>query len=305
VCFAGGCTSGGPRATADAFSAVFRVSPDGSVLVREEMRVRVDPAATSFDRRVVFDRADGVMFSSASLDGRVIGRDDPSLEVRDGKALNVRWQFAAGSPSHTLVLEYRAVNVVEIHGRRGHVRLRVLDPSRRFDVVEARLALQPPQGVQLDELSGVSEAGWTVARVDGGVAAERRGLAANETATIAGELPIDPSRMTDPTWQINEERADQFAAAFISGGLFILVVGAGILWIVRFEHPSRRKDDEAERRVVRRGLRLGGLACIVLSGLTALVTWIALAPFGIAAMAVPVSILIVGLVFVVLGGVIV
>ena len=177
------------------------------------------------------------------------------------------------------------------------MRLRVLDASREFDVVHARLIVQPPAGVHLDDASGIAEAGWTVTRVGNGMAGDRQGLDPEERATIAAALPVDVTRMTDPVWQLDEERAGQFAAAFLSGGLFILIVGAGVLGIVRFEHPRGRTGDEAERRVVRRGLLLGGAACVLLSGAAAAATSLALGRYGPWPMAIPLSILVVGLLF--------
>jgi hypothetical protein len=64
------------------------------------------------------------------------------------------------------------------------------------------------------------------------------------------------------------------------------------------QHPRGQRGDEDERRIVRRGLRRGGAACIVLSIAAGAATALTLASFGPAAMAVPASILIVGVAFV-------
>jgi hypothetical protein len=54
------------------------------------------------------------------------------------------------------------------------------------------------------------------------------------------EFAIDAATMPRPRWQDDERRAQDMMPAFLSGGLFILVVAAGILWIVRFQYPSER-----------------------------------------------------------------
>jgi hypothetical protein len=304
LCLAAACSRSGPRAVADTFTATLQIQPDGRVDVTEHLVVRLGQGATTFERRVTPIRADRVEFVSATLDGRPLDQAAGDLDVDAGRSLRVRWKVADGA-THEFGLQYRAENAVEIQGRRGYVRLIILDAARQFDVRSATFSVEPPAGVSLEERSGMGEAGWTVARTENGILAERRDLAAADSATAVVELPIDPSGMKDPTWQMNEERATQFAPAFISGGLFILVIGAGILWIVRFEHPKRRTDDEAERRIVRRGLRLGGLACIALSVLAWVVTWLFLGQYGMSPMAIPASIFIVGIIFLAIAGVIV
>jgi hypothetical protein len=305
LCLAAACAAPQPRAVADTFTASLQIHPDGRVDVQEDMTVRLGHGATVFERRITPIRADAVEFVSAAMDGRPLDRGAGVLDVDAGTSLRVRWTVAADAGTHEFSLRYQTANAIEIHGHRGHVRLTLLDAARQFDVRAATFSVLPPPGVSLEERSGMAEAGWTVARAAAGVSAERHDLAAADTATVAVELPIDPSVMKDPTWQMNEERATQFAPAFISGGLFILVVGVGILWIVRFEHPKRRTDDEAERRVVRRGLRLGGLACVVLSGAAAVVTWLFLAQYGLPPLVIPASIFIVGIIFLAIAGVIV
>jgi len=304
VCLAGALTGCGkpPRAAVETFDASVRVRTDGGADIRETLTLLSAPTATTFERVVTFTRADGLWFLSASLDGREITRETSAgspIAFSDGKALRVRYTFpAAVDARRTLTLVYQAKNVVEISGRRGRVRLTLLDKARNFDVGQARLAILPPAGVGLLDQSGLSEAGWNVAHLDGGIAGERAKLAADESASVDAQLPIEPSEMGDPVWQLNAERVDQFALAFISGGLFILVVGVGVIWIVRFEHPRRRTDDEEERKVVRRGLKLGGLACVALSGAAYAVAVLALSQFGIWPLAMPASILIVGLLLV-------
>jgi uncharacterized ion transporter superfamily protein YfcC len=94
----------------------------------------------------------------------------------------------------------------------------------------------------------------------------------------------------------------------IDVALFILVIGGGVLWIVRFQYPRRRRDagpltesEDRERSAVRAGLRTSGLVSVVLSVVLALVTWLTLSHFGWWPMSLPASILIVGLVFLAVG----
>jgi hypothetical protein len=294
------CAPADPPAHVETYEARVLVRPAGGVDVHEALAIGTD--AGSFRRIVAIAHADAITFVAASIDGRPLAPGTggaPGLRVADGRTLDVRWAFTASAgATHALTLDYRLDRAVEISGARGRVELRLLDAPRAFDVGEARLSLLPPPGVALYANSGIAEAGWTVAHAEGGIRGERRGVGRGDTATLVAALPIDPSIMADPVWQTNLARADQFAAAFVSGGLFIVVVGSGVLWIVRLQHPRGQRGDEDERRIVRRGLRRGGAACIVLSIAAGAATALTLASFGPAAMAVPASILIVGVAFV-------
>jgi hypothetical protein len=294
-CLIGACRAPGPITGVDSYDAAAVVHGDGTVVVRETITATMPADARTFERRVTIRRADGLVFDSAALDGRTVTTAGGALSVSAGRSLVVRWALPAASGRHTFGLVFRAIRGVEIHGTHGALRLSLLDAARGFSIARARLSLEPADGVRVEALSGVAEAGWTVTRTEQGVDAVRQDLPAAETATIAGTLGIDPSRMIDPTWQMNEERAADFLPAFASGALFILVIGVGIVWIVRLEHPRRRKDDEDERRVVRRGLRMGGLASVLFSFLAAAATWWWLGSYGPWAMAIPASILVVGL----------
>ena len=101
-----------------------------------------------------------------------------------------------------------------------------------------------------------------------------------------------------PLAERHQVQARNLTPAFLSGGLFILVIGAGVLWIVRFQYPVKARDTAAaEREEVRRGLWYAGLACIGLGLLTALAVRGLLGHLGVWPQALAVSILLVGIVF--------
>jgi hypothetical protein len=116
---------------------------------------------------------------------------------------------------------------------------------------------------------------------------------------------LNPASVAEPAWQINEARSQEFVLAFISGGLFILIIGAGVLWIIRFQYPTEsgpavkmEAGGDRERQAIRHGLRLSGFVSISFSVLAAGAAWLFLDRLGIWSLALPVSILVVGLVFV-------
>jgi hypothetical protein len=284
------------------------VRPDGAIDVREIMSVRFDgPDSSHFERRIALERADSLAFVSASIDGARIepgSHGNTSLDVDDGDSLTVVWAFPP-SPNATRAFElvYRANGAVAVRGSRGVIGYVAVPDGRTYPIEKATVRLAVDREMHRFDGAGIAEAGWTVSRTADGIAAERTGLAPTEGATVMAEVGIDPAVIAEPSWQRYRDWADDLIPAFVSGGLFILVIGGGVLWIVRFQYPRRRRDagplteaEDHERSAVRTGLRTGGLVAVVLSVVLAFVTWLTLSHFGWWPMSLPVSILAVGLV---------
>ncbi len=245
---------------------------------------------------------------SASIDGARIepgSHGNTALDVDDGDSLTVVWTFPA-SPNATRAFElvYRANGAVAVRGGRGTIRYVAVPDGRTYPIEKATVQLAVDPEMHRFDGAGIAEAGWTVSRTADGIAAERTGLAPTEGATVMAEVGIDPAVIAEPSWQRYQDWTDDLIPAFVSGGLFILVIGGGVLWIVRFQYPRRRRDagplteaEDRERSAVRAGLRTSGLVAVVLSVVLAFVTWLTLSHFGWWPMSLPVSILAVGLCF--------
>ena len=289
----------------DAFKADIQILPNGDADIREELTVRLAGGPGELVRQIRFARADNIRFVSASVDGRALVPDasgDVSLTIdQDGPRFEVRWRFAsAADAARVLVLQYVAERAVRVEMVRGSVRLEILPSRRSFSIARAELTCLIPDGALLFAGSGIAEAGWRVERVPNGITADRQQLADAESGTVVAELSIDPTVTREPNWQALERSRQFLFPAFVSAGLFMLVIGAGILWIVRFRYPrghAATPEDERERHLARRGLRNGGLITVVVGLLAAAATWPAVDRLGIWAMALPVSIVIVGAVF--------
>ena len=286
-----------------------RVQPAGSIDVRETMSVRFNgPDSSRFERKIALERADSLAFVSASIDGARIepgSHGNTALDVDDGDNLAVVWTFPP-SPNATRAFElvYRANGAVAVRGSRGTIRYVAVPDGRTYSIEEATVQLAVDPEMHRFDGAGIAEAGWTVSRTADGIAAERSDLAPTEGATVMAEVGIDPAVIAEPSWQRYQDWADDLIPAFVSGGLFILVIGGGVLWIVRFQYPRRRRDagplsepEDRERSAVRTGLRTSGLVAVVLSVVLGFVTWLTLSHFGWWPMSLPVSILAVGLVF--------
>jgi hypothetical protein len=288
------------------------VRPDGAITIHERLTVYFpEPRATRFERHVPLERADSLTFVSAAIDGMPSTpgeHEGTGFNVQDGLGLDAAWTLAAPTDTDRVFeLVYRANGAIAVRGTRGTI-LQTAIASRRPFVIDAamvRLAIDP--SIHVFGGLGLAEAGWSVSRTTDGIAAERQGLGREEGATLMADIAIDPSVVADPAWHRYEEWGRQLIPAFISGGLFMLVIGAGVLWIVRFQYPRRRppvaisEAEERERAAVRSGLRVTGVVSIVLSGVLALVTWLTLSHFGVWPMSLPVSILLIGVVFLLVG----
>jgi len=301
----GACRHAAPETfTATAFDADVRVLPNGSAEVVEAIAVAFAGPASGFERVIAYDTADGLTFVSASLDGRELVRDAADgvkVEPHGDRELRVRWTFPpAPDASRTFGLRYIVVAASAIQGARGSLRLPVIPANRSYPIEFARVSLTLPASAALFSGSGIAEAGWRVERQPvNGITAQRRDLPPAEPTTVVAEFSVDPAAVLEPRWHADRRWGELLMPAFLSGGLFILVVGAGVLWITRFQYPpSRREGDGQERLAVRTGLRNGGLVTIVVALGSAAVAWFTLSHLGPWAMAVPVSILIVGVVFV-------
>jgi hypothetical protein len=295
---------------ADRLDVALRVRPDGAVDVAERWTIRPsDGRPAVFERRIAGERADRIAFVEASADGRILepggaGEAGGRLQVSDGRALDVTFTVPprAEGGGHVLELTYRAEGAVAVRGARGTLRHVVLEGPRTSPIASMHVSLEVPPDQHVFDGTGIAEAGWSVTRTPTGIAAERRDVGPGDRATVVAELSIDTSAVTEPAWQRHEEWSGLLVPAFLSGGLFILVVGAGILWIIRFQYPSRPRGadvraDDRERRAARAGLRTGGIAAVAVAVALSGVAWLTLGHLGFWPLAVPVSVLIVGLTF--------
>jgi hypothetical protein len=259
----------------DRFNVTVTIRPDGSLLVRETIALGPVSEPQVFERAIA-GRFDEITLVSATLDGGPIDAESAAgtVDVSSGSRLRFRIPRSAGAPVSVLDAAYRVRSALRLRGPLGILEWPALPPRRSYAVGESRLEVFAPPGTLREGSVGVAEAGWTVTRLASGIAAERDHLVPEEGATLMATVRIDPSAMIDPQWQYDEERRAEFVPAFLSAGLFFLVVGAGIVWIVRWQYP--RPVDRGARwptthPEIARNLRAGAwftLATAVFSGVT-------------------------------------
>jgi hypothetical protein len=298
---AGGCRRPAIVLRADAFDVTAAVASDGTATIAEQITI-VAPASepfVSFTRTVDAHRSDGITLQSAELDGATVA-PGPALDVETTAArLRVRWIF--GDPAvrrHTLALRYVIQHPLEIRDGHGLLAWSAIPAGHPFAITASRLTASAPDTAEVFPLAGVAEAGWTVARTPHGITATARDLAPGTPATLLLEMSV-PATMLEPVWQRRDARNADLAPAFWSAGLITLLVGVGILWIVRFQYPKRRRpagaEPDPERTLVAAGLRMGGRVTMASAVVCAIAVRLLIPDFGIAAQALPAAILIVGL----------
>jgi len=241
---AGSCDGSRSEATADRVDIALNVLADGSVEVRETIVLRATPTdGARFERVIRKQHADALFDLSATIDGRPApeGRGAGHIRVQHGRPTRVRFEFdPTPNSTRTLMLQYRVAGVVALSGGRGRFEWEALAPRRRFDIADARIELALPERTVQYGPAGVAEAGWTVSETARGITSERRNLPRDEAATIVATMSTTTMALAEPRWQFNEAKSVEFMPAFLSGAIFILVIGAGVIWIVRFQHPHPR-----------------------------------------------------------------
>jgi hypothetical protein len=200
-------------------------------------------------------------------------------------------------------------------------------------VSSARITLTVPDSTVLLDDPWVDEAGWTVTRDAHGLTAARAPVPAGESASVGLEFTIDGLPLTVPQWQLDEDLGEQFVPAFISGAIFILIIAAGVLWMLRMKYPrwksatdvaparageagelwrARRRSGRAiidaliddglvdrERVIAARDLLRAGVAVIVLGLVSWPVTIWAMWQYGAWPSVLPLSIVVGGFLFIV------
>lgn len=236
-----GCRPDTHPLEASRLDVTIRVEPNGDATIDETIRGRLTPAADAFTRTIASDRADAITLLAVDLDGAPVD----VTATPSGGGLRVVWPLdAPDAAEHTFHVRYRAQAATEIVEGRGRLTWPVAPAPRtyRLDVVHAQLEL--PEGVEIGAGSGMAEAGWQLEPSPGGFVAERSGVGF-DPATLVARYPVDLSVVRLPAWQVTADLRSEFWMAFVSGALFILVIGAGVVWIVRFQYPSRPVRDPA------------------------------------------------------------
>ena len=283
-------------ATIDRLDTTITIQPDGSARIEERMLVPAGSAGAMRYERTL-ERLDGVADAVVLLDERPLA----ATQVDTSEGLHVDWSPAQGSPS-VLTLRYSATGAVAVRGGHATFFWRPL-PMGQFTARAIRVSLILPTGSQLTGDPWLEGVHWSTAREGSVLTFEHGELPVDRPAAIVVAFSVDTRSMLEPQWQIDAERGSDLVPAFISAGLFILIVAAGVLIMVRLQYPRAARADSLDpaRAAVARALRIAGIVTLVF-GLMAwpVVEW-TLGHFGAWPHAMSVSIIVSGLLMLVFG----
>lgn len=233
---------------ADRLSTTIDVRPDGSLDVVEQITFRFTGRTfREVERRVPVRRTDGLTNVSVWMDGQPVaeGDDTGQAEIRMRRQeLRVIWRFTPRTDTaHTFEVRYRALNALRVSSGRGALSWHVLPTRHRYAISEAEavLRLQDP----LTSLTGpaMEADGWTWVRQPGlAWVARKTDLDVDERAVLTDAVDVSASRLATPQWQFDEERARQLAPAFIIGAIVIVVMGVGVVVMMRLRYHQPRID---------------------------------------------------------------
>jgi hypothetical protein len=298
---AGACAPGGARVVDIARADVHvTVRDDGAVDVVETFHVRARAPASDprFERVVSADRVDDFGDVAATLDGRPVPAAPPVPSLFRSQDLTVVWTLPPqSSAEHVLELRYRATGALSVVGGRSSLRWAALPFPRSQSIGSARLTLVVDPAVVLAEVPGVESAGWIAAWRPPGIVAEKAPVPADDAGVLLAELSVGPNARV-PRWQYDEDRTGQLAPAFVSGALFVLVVGAGVLWMIRFYLRDERGPAEVARAATARALRIAGWIIVAFGAVCVCVAAFGIRRYGWWPMTMAASVIVVGVAFV-------
>lgn len=276
------------------------VRDDGAIDVVETFQVRARAPATDsrFERVVLAERVDAFVDVAAMLDGRPVPAAPPAQSLFRSRNLTVAWTLPPqSSAEHVLELRYRATGALRVVGGRSSLRWEALPSPRPTAIGSARLTLVIDPAVVLADVPGVESAGWIAAWRPPGIVAEKAPVPADDAGVLIAELSVGPHARV-PRWQYDEDRTGQLAPAFVSGALFILVVGAGVLWMIRFYFRDQRGPADIERAATARTLRVAGWLIVAFGAVCACVAAFGIRRYGWWPMTMAASVIMVGVAFV-------
>jgi hypothetical protein len=246
---------------AETYHVILRVQPDGSVDVREEIRVRFDGGPfTFFYRGIPFTRTDGIDGISPS--------DSTRVRTRKNR-VEVTWSFApCRDTTRTFVVDYRAHGVLYDEGDHRRLRWTAFPADERPYRIDAGSAevivpagTPPPSActTEPDNLafhirrhSAEEPPRQTSSWIDEAVLElEPMRLHANRTAVLQVDFPRGALTGSQPAWRLERLRwKERLPGVLAVAGALLLL---GLLWVLR-----TRSDLVAKLAPGTAGARVGG-----------------------------------------------
>jgi hypothetical protein len=295
---ASGCTPT-PVAPVERLDVRLMVRDDGSVDASERLQARVD--GDRFRLRKPLDRQDEIVDVEAFLGQAPAPAGDQPGQARisGGDGIDVEWQVQAPG-AYEFEVRYRAIGAVAVRGGHAALSWPVLPATPPLaDAAVVDVALTLPPATQLSGEPYVEDGqGWTVTREDGAIRVRGRPSSIESGAVLVVPFLVDPRAIDEPIWLRDALRARDLLPSFISAAVFVLVVAAGVLVMIGVQYPRRSGGPPA---TVAAGLRIAGVVTMLFGLLAVPLTEWGLGRYGAWAHAMPISVIVGGLAFLIYG----
>lgn len=251
---------------AEAYRVTLRVRPDGSVDVREEIRVRFDGGPfTFFYRGIPLTRTDGI--------GGISPSDSTRVRTRKHR-VEVTWNFApCRDTTRTFVVDYRARGVLYDEGDHRRLRWAAFPADERpyrIDAASATILFPPgtpppsafatvPKNLAFHERSRSAEApvretdSWTE---EPALELEPIQLRDNRTVVLQVDFPPGVLAGPEPAWWLERLRWQERRPGVLAAAAALLFLG--LLWVFR-----QRSDQLAKLAPGTAGARVGNSGPLV------------------------------------------
>ncbi|HSF99541.1 MAG TPA: DUF2207 domain-containing protein [Vicinamibacterales bacterium] len=308
-----------------------RLRADGSVRVEERAEVRfAEGEPQRFALEIPVTRIDDVAGDLAVSVDESAGEPFAvwsSATPGGGVAWTGRGTAAS---TRVFTLAYEARGVLAVSGARG-VFIWPAVPAGPDVVERARVRLEWPEGSVPMQGPAVASDGWSASADATSVTFTAGNVPREAPPSVYVDLVLGDVTVAEPRWQADQLRARQLTPAFLAAGMFMVVVAAGILLMVRIQHPAFRPTGDAaaagvadelvrmcaafsawgsprsaaealvsaglvdpDRLAVGRGLRLSGFVIVVVGLIAALVARFVFDSLGTALFAVPAGLVVGG-----------
>jgi len=226
-----------PNVVASRYDVIIDLRPDGSLDVVERIALRAGATPiTWFERRVPDRHTDGLTNVVALMDGREQPelRNNRGVRIRERSGIDVRWQFEPrGIRAGPLgVGTQGGVGLVrELAGRRRM--WTALPVEHAYPIEAARVTLRAPASTLAVAMSAKGGEMQPATSWADGLVVTRSALGADDHIALDITFSAATLNPAEPDWAVALERQQKLTPAFIAAGITLVVIGVGVLAMVR------------------------------------------------------------------------
>lgn len=229
--------------SADRFDVDVVVQNDGSLRVTETVVFTfVGEPFTFVFREIPTSKTDGMEIMSASVDGRFYpqGTNAGQVEIEPGSNVRVTWHLEpTANTSHTFVLEYRMLGVVEQTDSSDLLRYQPLPDEFEYTIDSSTVTVEYPGSASMLATPTVTAGQAQVDRNGNMVTFTRQNIEPDQTLVFEMAFAQGSLIATPPAWQARQAEQNALAPIWIGASLLLVVVGSlGAWWVWQRYQPK-------------------------------------------------------------------